>query len=50
VFSRGEYNESSEFFIANEYDLASLLNLEDMHQREAPLIGHSSCVERNAIF
>jgi len=42
VFSGGEYNESSESFNANEDDVASLPNLKDMCQREAPPIGHSN--------
>jgi hypothetical protein len=29
-FSKGEYNESNEFFNANEDDVASLFNLKDM--------------------
>ncbi len=42
MFLRGEYNESNEFFSVNENDLGSLLNLEDMHGRKVPSIGHSS--------
>ncbi len=42
MFSRGEYNESNEFFIANEDDVASLLNLKDMRQKEVSPIGCSN--------
>jgi hypothetical protein len=42
VFSGDEYNESSEFLNANEDNVASLLNFEDMRQREALPIGCSS--------
>jgi hypothetical protein len=37
-----EYSESSKSFDVNEDDVASLLNLENMSQREAPLKGHNS--------
>jgi hypothetical protein len=39
---KGEYNEGNEFLGANENDLESLLNLEDMCHREAPPIGHNN--------
>ncbi len=42
MFSRGEYNESSESLNANENGVASLLNLEDIHQEKVSLIGCSS--------
>ncbi len=42
MFSRDEYNESSEFLSDNEDIVASLLNFEDMHQREALPIRRSS--------
>ncbi len=42
MFSRDEYNESSESLSDNEDIVASLLNFEDMHQREALPIRRSS--------
>jgi len=42
VFSRDEYNESSESFNANENDVASLFNLKNMCQKEASPIGRSN--------
>jgi hypothetical protein len=42
VFSGGEYNESNESLGANEDDMVSLLNLKDIHRKEALPIGHSS--------
>ncbi len=41
MFLRGEYNESSEFLSANESNVGSSPNLEDMHRREALPIGCS---------
>ncbi len=35
MFLGDEYNESSEFLNANENDVASSFNLEDMHQIKA---------------
>jgi hypothetical protein len=40
MFLGGEYSESSESFSANETDVASLPNLEDMCLKEALLIWH----------
>ncbi len=42
MFLGGEYNERSEFFGANEDDVASSPNLEDLHWKEASPIGCSS--------
>ncbi len=42
TFSRGECNESNDSFGANEDNVASSLNFENLHQREAPLIGHNN--------
>jgi hypothetical protein len=42
VFLGGEYNESNEFLGANENDVASSSNLENMRQKEAPSIRCSS--------
>jgi hypothetical protein len=45
-FSKGECNKGNEFFSANENDVESLPNLEDMCHREVPPIGHSSWPRR----
>jgi hypothetical protein len=42
AFWGGEYSKSSEYFGANEDDVASSPNLQDMHQRKVPPIGCSS--------
>jgi hypothetical protein len=42
TFLGGQYSESSDFFNTNEDNVASLPNLEDMCQKEAPPIGLSS--------
>jgi hypothetical protein len=42
AFSGGEYSESNEFLGANENDVESLPNLENMRQREASPIRRSS--------
>jgi hypothetical protein len=39
---KGEYTESSESFSANENNVASSPNLEDMHKKEVLPIGHSN--------
>jgi hypothetical protein len=42
VFWGGEYSKSSEYPGANENDVANWPSLQNMHQKEAPLIRHSS--------
>jgi len=46
VFLGGGYNESNESFSANENDVASLFNLENMCRREVLPIGHNNWCEK----
>jgi hypothetical protein len=46
AFLGGEYNESSESFGTNENNMASLPNLKDIFQGEAPPIGHNNWHEK----
>ncbi len=50
MFSRGEYSESSESLSVNEDCVASLPNLEDMHQKEASLIRLSNWCKKECNF
>jgi hypothetical protein len=50
VFSRVEYSESNESLSVNEDCVASLPNLEDMHRKEASLIGPSSWCKKECNF
>jgi hypothetical protein len=50
VFLRGEYSESSESLSVTEDCVASLPNLEDMHWKEALLIGPSSWCKKECNF